>query len=180
MKLFIASCSLFIAGIVGGAESHPSPYKGQEDREIKSLSSTEIADLLAARGMGLAEAAELNGYPGPKHVLELAPQLNLTSDQLAATKRLHRSMQAKAGALGRSIIEREQALDRMFANRTISEASMSSTLTELGELQARLREAHLEAHLAQARILTEAQSAHYATLRGYRSHGHDTAHGHSH
>jgi hypothetical protein len=31
--------------------------------------------------MGLALAAELNGYPGPIHVLELGDQLNLSSVQ---------------------------------------------------------------------------------------------------
>ena len=36
-----------------------------------------MADLRAGRGMGLALAAELNGYPGPAHVLELADKLDL-------------------------------------------------------------------------------------------------------
>jgi hypothetical protein len=31
--------------------------------------------------MGMAKAAELNGYPGPAHVLSLATQLGLTPDQ---------------------------------------------------------------------------------------------------
>jgi Spy/CpxP family protein refolding chaperone len=180
VKRFVASYLLFVATAVNGAESQPSPYVGQEHRAIKSLSSAEIADLLAGKGMGLAKAAELNGYPGPKHVLELAPQLNLTPDQLASTKRLHHAMQTKASALGRSIIEREQKLDRMFADRTISETSLSSTLAEIGELQGQLRGAHLEAHLAQARILTDAQSAHYAKLRGYSGRATTPEHGHSH
>ena len=40
--------------------------------DIKSLSQDDQSALLAGRGMGLARPAELNGYPGPAHVLELA------------------------------------------------------------------------------------------------------------
>ena len=43
-----------------------------------------VADLKAGRGMGLALAAELNGYPGPSHVLELADKLKLSAEDKAA------------------------------------------------------------------------------------------------
>src|SRR6266849_3579115 len=46
------------------------PYAGLQTRPIKAISEQQIADLKAGRGMSLALAAELNGYPGPKHVLE--------------------------------------------------------------------------------------------------------------
>ena len=52
-----------------------SPYSGMQSRPIKALSEQQIADLRAGRGMGLALPAELNGYPGPVHVLELADKL---------------------------------------------------------------------------------------------------------
>ena len=77
-----------------------SPYVGQEYREIKALSTQEISDYISGRGMGLAKAAELNGYPGPAHVLELATQLNLTADQKLKTEAIFRSMQARAIPLG--------------------------------------------------------------------------------
>jgi len=48
--------------------------------------------------MGLAKAAELNGYPGPKHVLELAGPLKLTSAQVAATEATYRRMNSRAKA----------------------------------------------------------------------------------
>ena len=38
--------------------------------------------------MGLALAAELNGYPGPRHVLDLADQLGLTPEQQVEAQRL--------------------------------------------------------------------------------------------
>ena len=61
----------------------PQPYAGLQNRPLKALSDEQLADLKAGRGMGLALAGELNGYPGPKHVLELAKELNLTDAQRA-------------------------------------------------------------------------------------------------
>src|SRR5262249_12751906 len=65
-----------------------SPYAGMEHRALKALSEQQIVDLKAGRGMGLALAAELNGYPGPAHVLELADALHLSDDQRTKTKAL--------------------------------------------------------------------------------------------
>lgn len=50
-------------------------------RLVKALSDQQIADLRAGRGIGMALPAELNGYPGPLHVLELADALGLTPEQ---------------------------------------------------------------------------------------------------
>jgi hypothetical protein len=61
-----------------------SPYAGMQTRSIKALSTQQIDDLRTGRGMGLALAAELNGYPGPAHVLELSERLAL-SPACAAT-----------------------------------------------------------------------------------------------
>ncbi len=58
------------------AQSGHSPYVGREQREIKSLSPGDIQMYLQGHGMGMAKAAELNHYPGPKHVLDLAKELN--------------------------------------------------------------------------------------------------------
>ena len=52
-----------------------SPYAGEEGREIKALSAADVDAYLTGQGMGFAKAAELNGYAGPKHVLELAAEL---------------------------------------------------------------------------------------------------------
>jgi len=74
---------LAIVGLFGltyaiAQESARSPYAGFEQRPIKALSTQQIADLRAGREMSLALAAELNGFPGPLHVLELARGLDLT------------------------------------------------------------------------------------------------------
>jgi hypothetical protein len=41
---------------------------GMQSRPIKALSDQQVSDLRAGRGMGLALAAELNGYPGPSPI----------------------------------------------------------------------------------------------------------------
>jgi hypothetical protein len=51
----------------GGQQGGDGTYAGQQTRAIKALSSQEEQDLRLGRGMGLAKAAELNGYPGPMH-----------------------------------------------------------------------------------------------------------------
>ncbi len=47
------------------AASAQTPYAGMQSRQVKALLNQQIADLRAALGMGLALAAELNGFPGP-------------------------------------------------------------------------------------------------------------------
>jgi hypothetical protein len=67
--LAVAACALTVPAL----GEHPlSPYAGQQTRAIKALSPEDLAGLLNGEGMGMAKAAELNGYPGPVHVLELA------------------------------------------------------------------------------------------------------------
>lgn len=179
----IAFVAVLAAAAAGPAASlAASPYAGQEARDIKSLSADEIRDLLAGKGMGLAKAAELNGYPGPAHVLELRAELGLTPEQQAQTEALFAAMEADAQALGREVVERERALDRLFAVREISPAVLSDALTHIGTLQGRLRNVHLRAHLDQTRILTPEQIARYNELRGYGngSGGTHAGHGHHH
>src|SRR4030088_463632 len=71
-------------------------YAGMQTRPIKAISEQQMAELRAGRGMGLALAAELNGYPGPSHVLELADRLELSAGQRASMQRLFDSMKAEA------------------------------------------------------------------------------------
>jgi Spy/CpxP family protein refolding chaperone len=78
LVLVLAACA-FAVPAHGGA--HTTPYAGQQARTIKALSSEDVAALLNAEGMGMAKAAELNGYPGPVHVLTLAKELKLTTPQ---------------------------------------------------------------------------------------------------
>jgi Spy/CpxP family protein refolding chaperone len=149
----------------------PSPYAGEESRSIKALSKEQIDGYLSARGMGLARAAELNSYPGPMHVLELADQLGLTREQADQTRRAFDEMKQRATELGRAIVERERELDGHFAEKTINERVMHEKILEIGRLHAELRAAHLRAHLRMREVLTPAQVDKYDELRGYRTSG---------
>lgn len=138
------------------------------DREIKTLSDEEISDLSQGRGMGLALAAELNGYPGPLHVLDLAEELDLTARQRERIEGHYETMQREAIELGEQVIELEAELDRQFEDRTVTPESLTEVTTAIGEVRAALRATHLRYHLSTKDMLTEGQVADYAALRGYR------------
>jgi len=164
---------LSFAVVLASAATAPaqtaSPYVGQQQRSIKALSDQEVRDLTEGRGMGLAKAAELNSYPGPMHVLELAGQLELSDTQRAATQSLRAIVRNKAPVLGARIIEAERDLDRAFAEGWIDAADLRSRTKAIAALQGELRAVHLEAHLAQRVLLTAQQIARYDELRGYRT-----------
>ena len=134
-----------------------SPYAGMQTRPIKALSQQQIDDLKAGRGMGLALPAELNGYPGPAHVLELGDQLGLSADQKARIQGLFDSMKAEAVPLGAKLLEQEAALDRQFASRLVTPERLKAATKAIGVTQGELRDTHLKYHLRTAQILTPNQ-----------------------
>ena len=75
--------------------------------------------------MGLALAAELNGYPGPVHVLESADALQLSDMQRSQAKALVETMKAETVPLGARIIAEESALDRLFGEGSVTPASLT-------------------------------------------------------
>ena len=144
-----------------------SPYAGMEAREVKALDAKTVDDLRAGRGMGLALAAELNGYPGPMHVLELADRLRLSPDQRAKVQQLFARMKAEAVPLGQRLLDEERSLDRHFAERTINRDLLAALTRSIGETTGALRQAHLSYHLATIEALTPEQVRQYAVERGY-------------
>ena len=76
-----------------------------------TLTAEQVAQLLAGEGMGLAKPAELNHYPGPKHLLELAGPLTLSAAQTAQIDTIRAAMLSSAQHLGVQIVEAERALD---------------------------------------------------------------------
>ena len=178
MKTLVLGVLMSIVAVAAAAHTE-SLYVGQETRDIKALSPQDIDDYLHGRGLGYAKAAELNHYPGPRHVLELANQLALTPEQMRQTRAIFETMHAQAVALGMQLVEKEQALDRQFANGSMDAASLQSLVSEIGGLQANIRYTHLAAHLEQKAVLTEQQVQLYDQLRGYRA-AHGKGHGRSH
>lgn len=115
----------------------------------------------------MAMPAELNGYPGPLHVLELAPKIKLSDDQVALTKKLYSEMQAEAKAAGEKVIEAERELDSLFAHKKASAETVAVAVSRAANEQGKLREIHLRYHLRMIDALTPEQIASYNKLRGY-------------
>ena len=149
---------------------HVSPYAGMEDRAIKALSPEEVEGLRNGAGMGFALSAELNGYPGPRHVLDMAKELELDAQQTAAVEEIQEAMEGEAVRLGEELLELEGELDRRFAHGHIDSAELSRLTGEIGRVRGELRAAHLAAHLRTREILLPEQTEAYNELRGY-AHG---------
>lgn len=166
------------------AQGGHSRYAGQENREIKALSQEDVQGYLTGEGMGFAKAAELNHYPGPKHVLESARELCLEKEQKDQTKGAYDRMHKLAVSLGRKIVEKERFLDHLFASGKIGAEELQKLTLEIGTLQGELRTVHLKAHLEMRQILTAHQVQRYDELRGYKrvgeEHSHQTHHGGHH
>jgi Spy/CpxP family protein refolding chaperone len=125
--------------------------------------------LLKGLGMGLAEIAEINNYPGPRHTLDLKNELGLTRDQLKKTEALDKVVASAALAKGPEIVLAEEELTKLFEAGVISEKALRSKLEEIGKLRADLRFIHLQAHLRMKQILTPDQIKRYAELRGHEA-----------
>ena len=132
MKTWMAALAIALVGTAPAAwpQTH-QPYAGMQARPVKALSDQQIADLRPGRGMGLALAAELNGYPGPMHVLELASPLGLSDDQRTKVAGLFDAMKREAVPLGERLIAAETALDRQFADRTITASSLGEATRDI-------------------------------------------------
>jgi Spy/CpxP family protein refolding chaperone len=169
---------IVVAGAAGATE--PSSYAGWQARTIKALSPEQIEDFLAGRGMAMALPAELNGYPGPRHGLDLADELALTPGQLAQTEALFEDMRRQASELGARIVAHEAELDELFASGTASGTRVHETTAALGLLSGQLRAHHLSYHLAMRDLLEPSQIQQYQRLRGYASSTTAGRHGHGH
>lgn len=163
----VAAVALCVLAGQAIAQSAHQPYAGLQGRSVKALSESQVADLRAGRGMGLALPAELNGYPGPLHALESADALGLTPEQRARTKALFEAMKAEAVPLGERLIREEMALEGLFATKTAEVASLEAATASIGSTQGRLRAAHLRYHLAMMDVLTPEQVRRYGEVRGY-------------
>ena len=155
------------AGPADAGQTHKSPYAGEQTRAVKSLSAADLAELERGGGWGLARAAELNGMPGPGHLLDMRDEIALSAGQETAIAAIFERMRAEAVAGGRRLVAAERALEAAFAGRTVTERSLRGLLAEIGEARMALRYTHLAAHLETLPLLTEPQIARYNRLRGY-------------
>ncbi|MBW3551885.1 MAG: hypothetical protein KY466_00170 [Gemmatimonadetes bacterium] len=175
MRTVVGAAILAVAAIGCGGSAAPSPYAGEESRAIKALDEAEVSGLLAGEGMGFALAAELNGLPGPRHVLDAAEALELDSDQRVRVQAIFEAMNTEAVRLGSAIVEGERELDRLFGSGAATRTDVAERTVALGTLRGRLRNAHLQAHLQTAPLLTEHQRMRYRDVRGYGTRSADGA-----
>jgi Spy/CpxP family protein refolding chaperone len=165
----LISALIPVSSFSASEPSYKSKYVGQERREIKSLSESDIEELKNGGGWGLAKAAELNGVPGPAHLLEMKKEIDLNPQQIERIEILYQKMKKQAIPLGLKLIELERKLNDHFANGTITEKLLHELLEQIAQVQKRLRYVHLSTHLKTPDILTAEQIDLYNKLRGYSS-----------
>jgi hypothetical protein len=166
MKMLVGAILFSVSSAVM-AQGHHQPYAGHEKRELKALSDDEAKQYLSGAGMGYAKAAELNHFPGPMHVLELADSLQLSPDQRRAIKVLMDEHKTQARSLGAKLVESERALEMLFRHSDVSQQALADAVRQATLLQGAYRLSHLETHRRVKPLLTTAQIAKYDTLRGY-------------
>jgi len=173
MRSLVSAVMLVAASSLPAFSQHAhlghSPYADQPQSHIPSLTLDELQQLESGEGMGLAKPAELNHYPGPKHVLELADSLGLTPDQQSEIERIRLKMSERAVGLGKEYLHAEHQLNELFANKSATEALVREGTSKVAEIGAALRSTHLVAHIETAAVLSSEQLARYDVLRGYGS-----------
>lgn len=172
MIKIVITLSIFLLGFITAhasdlSHSHVSKYTGQEKQTIKSLSPDDIAELKRGGGWGLAKAAELNGIPGPIHLLEMKDEISLTNLQIEKITRIYEEMRAKAIEQGERFIALEQELEIHFQENTINDVTLRASLKAIAEARMELRYTHLATHLQTPEILSQGQIIKYNALRGY-------------
>ena len=166
-KLSLVLLFIFVTSMSVFAETYTSKYVGEEYRKIKSLSPDDVEELKKGSGWGLAKAAELNGLPGPAHILEMEDKIYLTDKQKKKIQKIYNEMKGEAIALGKQLIRLEMGLNRGFSNRNINQELLENYVREIEKVRAKLRIVHLSTHMQTPNILTNKQIILYNKLRGY-------------
>jgi Spy/CpxP family protein refolding chaperone len=158
------------AGPEPGPSGPPaSPYAAPwlEHAEIRALPPDEVAQIANGEGAGFAKAAEMNGLPGPRHVLDLGDELSLTADQRVRTAAIFADMRAAALPAGQAYLDAQRALESDFGAQAITPAALPARVAQVNLLRATLETVHLGAHLATLAVLSPEQTASYQQVRGY-------------
>lgn len=169
-KLLTLAVALLPMSALAQDHSHggnPAPYAGLETRDIKGLSEEDVKELQRGGGWGLALPAELNGLPGPAHLLELQTELELSAEQVRTITAIYEEMRVAAMAAGERFIAAEAAISDAFAGPDLSEETLHSLLADAAEARTELRFIHLSRHMSTPEILSDRQIERYNILRGY-------------
>lgn len=139
----------------------------EHQREIKSLSNEDIEALLNGEGWGLAKAAELNGVPGPSHILDMKSEIDLSESQFEQIQAVFDKMNSRAKKVGELLIKKERELNSAFAEKEITVPQLKTLTSEIGAIRGELTFIHLKAHLEASKVLSSEQIRLYNELRGY-------------
>jgi FAD/FMN-containing dehydrogenase len=165
MRFTLLALALLGTSSICLAQTHDR-HEGHGSAAAAGYTAAErAAGLGEGRGMGLALPAEANGYPGPRHVLELAEPLALTAAQRQQTQALFDAMARDARRLGGQLLDQEAALDTLFRDRTATEQRLAAAVRAISDTESALKLTHLRTHLAMMELLSRDQVARYATLR---------------
>jgi hypothetical protein len=168
-KVLISVVVIGITVITHAETVKHTPYAGQQHRIIKSFSAEDIHALKSGAGWGLAKPAELNGIPGPIHLLELQKELNLSEQQVDQIQAIWADMNQQAKQYGYDYLAAEEKLDQFFQSQQNNPTVLKELLDQSAIHLAKLRHIHLTAHLKAHPLLSEQQIKQYSHLRGYNS-----------
>ena len=167
-SFLVLACMAFPCVAVAQHQEH-SPYAGFQEREIKSFSEPDLEELRRGGGWGLALAAELNGVPGPAHLLELRDELGLTPDQVTSIEAVFAEMQLEARDAGERLIAAEAEIEAAFRSGEVDTDTLRSLIANAEAARSDLRFVHLSRHIETPPLLTQEQISAYSRLRGYQS-----------
>ncbi|MCU7933917.1 MAG: hypothetical protein KZQ99_03435 [Candidatus Thiodiazotropha sp. (ex Dulcina madagascariensis)] len=178
MKLILnfAIISIFSAVAIASTDSN---YSGLQANALKSLSNQEITGYLNGKGMGFSKVAELNHFPGPRHVIDLASELSLSKQQIHEANSIYQSMHLEAKKYGSEFVAKEREIEHLFLSQNVDSQNLKILVRESAELKGKIRLAHLKAHISQKQLLTRDQIRKYDEIRGYVG-GQNQKHMHHH
>jgi len=160
----ILTVLLGCAALVAAAPATRPQQTGSAMQHHHSCLEEERASIERGEGFGMAMAADMAGYPGPRHVLDMASELGLTADQKTGVEKIFAAMHEKAVTRGKELFEAQARLEQMFRDGR-PEADLREQSFRVDSIHAELRWVHLSAHLAAQKILTAEQIAKYTRLR---------------
>ena len=164
--LYLLAFSLPVQPLAGAGRVFAAPRQDAPGAMAHhhSCLDEERAAIERGEGLGMAGPADRNGYPGPKHALELRKELKLSPEQVAALEKVQAGMTEKAIARGKEMFSAEVRLEEMF-HEGRPEAELREQSFRIDSLHAELRWVHLSAHLAARALLTPEQVALYQRAR---------------
>lgn len=133
---------------------------------LGGVSEQEKEALLKGAGLGAGMIAMMNGYPGPKHVLELGDELELNAAQRESIGKTYGNVKAESVKLGTELVEKDEALTALFTSGSATTGEVEKLSRDIGELQGRVRAAHLNAHVETFDALTPAQREKLSSMQG--------------